>query len=420
MHLALYRLRRRADGWLASAGFAGILFFLPFASLNGQVPIVGSGGVVRIHNTDLAVLEAREERKDLPCAVAPEKPFLGFDLRMHAGYDVSIPLKELAGNENLLTILFRVTPLADPAGQKYFVQRIRVPAIEDDAKGDAMLQGGFDVGEGSYRVDWLMRDRAERVCAAFWEFEASLPGRDRQITLTIAPNTVEPVEVEQFREEPPVVRETAGGGLNVKILMNFAPQKTNASALRPLDTIALVSILRSITREPRIGKFSLVAFNLKEQKVVFRQDNVDRIDFPSLGQSLNSISPGTIDLSLLTQKHGETEFLSRLVSSEFERSSESRPDAFIFAGPKAMLDAKVPEETLRPIGDSAIPVFYMNYNLYPQANPWRDTIGHMVRSLKGYEYTISRPRDLWFAVTDLVNRVVKSRNEKQIASVSSN
>lgn len=61
----------------------------------------------------------------------------------------------------------------------------------------------------------------------------------------------------------------------------------------------------------------------------------------------------------------------------------------------------------------------MNYNLYPQANPWRDAIGHMVKALKGYEYTISRPRDMWIAVSDAVSRIVKSRNGKQVASVSS-
>jgi hypothetical protein len=42
-----------------------------------------------------------------------------------------------------------------------------------------------------------------------------------------------------------------------------------------------------------------------------------------------------------------------------------------------------------------------------------------VKFLKGYEYTITRPRDLWFAVADLVGKVVKRRNEKHVASVSS-
>ena len=74
----------------------------------------GPNGHVNIFNTDLAVFEAGEIRKDLACTVTPSKPVLGFDLRFHSGYDVTVPLKELAGSENSLNILFRVTP-AEPS-----------------------------------------------------------------------------------------------------------------------------------------------------------------------------------------------------------------------------------------------------------------------------------------------------------------
>ena len=71
--------------------------------------------------------------------------------------------------ENLLTILFRVLPAEHKDDPIYFVQRVRVPTIEEDAKGDAYLQGSFDLGQGDYHVDWLMRDRSERVCSSYWD-----------------------------------------------------------------------------------------------------------------------------------------------------------------------------------------------------------------------------------------------------------
>ena len=55
---------------------------------------------------------------------------------------------------------------------------------------------------------------------------------------------------------------------------------------------------------------------------------------------------------------------------------------------------------LATLGEVSFPLFYLNYNLYPRENPWRDAIGNAVRFFKGVEYTISRPRDLWFAVSD--------------------
>ncbi len=386
----------------------------------GQAQLAGAGGdSPHMLNTDLAVLEAQDVRKDLPCTVTPMKPVLGFDLRFHAGYEVNVPLKDLAGSENKLTILFRVTPdnHKEPA---YFVQHVRVPSIEDEARGDATLGGMFDLGEGNYHVDWLMRDRSERVCSFYWDSEAALPPKDRQIALEMPAGMVRHSQDEQFTEDPPVERtQSSGPPLNIKVLVNFAPQNFDSPALRPLDTLALVSILRRISREPQFGKFSLVAFNIQEQRVLYRQQSSERIDFPALGQALQSMKLGTVDLKRLAQKHGDTEFLTELIKKEM--GSDDHPDALVFAGPKVMLDAAVPQDTLTPLTtDLDYPVFYMNYNLNPQAVPWKDSISRAVKVFRGTEYTISRPRDLWFSVTEMVSRIVKSKHSRVMLPSGSN
>ena len=344
--------------------------FISTGLVHAQILMLGSGvtGKVHIFNTDMAVLEAGETRKDLVCTVNPTKPVLGFDLRFHAGYEVTIPLKELIGVENQLNILFRVAS-KNSDQPVYFAQHIHVPAIEEDAKGEAYLQGAFDVGEGEYHVDWLMRDRSEHVCSSYWDAEAAVAPKDRPMSLSIAPAAIQRADAEQFKEEPPVQRATSQPPLNVKLLVNFAPQNALSAALQPVDTSALVSILRSIFREPRIGKFSVVAFNMQEQKVVYRQEDADRIDFPALGQALTALNLGTVDLKRLSEKHGDTDFLTNLVRHEVSSNPQAHPDALIFAGPKVMLDANVPQESLKEAGDVDFPVFYMNYNLNPQATP---------------------------------------------------
>ena len=372
------------------------------------MPASGPGGIVRLFTSDAAILEAQEVRKDIPCTVTPVKPVLGFDLKFHAGYDVSIPLKELAGSDNQLTMVFRVSPENHHDEPVYFSQRWPVPMIDADAGGSAQLYGTFDVGEGKYHVDWLMRDRSERICSFNWDAEAQLPARDKQISLDIAPSVVQPAETEPFKPEAPVEREQNDGPLNVKVMVNFAPQDSLSATLQPLDTSALLSILRSIAREPRITRFSIVAFNMQEQRVIYRQESAAQIDFPALGQALRSLNLGTVDLKRLSQKHGDTEFLTSFISQEVTVEKE-QPDAVIFAGPKVMLDSAMPPDALKQIGDLKFPVFYMNYNLNPQANPWRDAIGNAVRHLKGMEFTISRPRDLFFAWTDIIGRIVKSK-----------
>ena len=113
----------------------------------------------KLLTSDAAVLETEDTKKDLPCTVTQIKPILGFDLRFHTGYDITVPLHELEGDGNQLTILFKVTSDAAKDSPIYFSQRYRCPKIDADARGDAYLQGGFDVGEGGYHVSWMMRDR---------------------------------------------------------------------------------------------------------------------------------------------------------------------------------------------------------------------------------------------------------------------
>ena len=69
-----------------------------------------------------------------------------------------------------------------------------------------------------------MRDRAERICSSNWDVEASLPAKDKQMALDIGPAKIQPVDHEPFKQEGPVERQQQDPPLNVKIVMNFAPQ----------------------------------------------------------------------------------------------------------------------------------------------------------------------------------------------------
>ena len=386
------------------AGLGVTLFVC--VEMPAQTLLSSGGGPVHLVGSDLAVLEAQDVRKEINCTVTPQKPTLGFDLRYHAGFSVTVPLKELAGDENSLTILFRVTSQSPSAQPVYFIQRYTVPSIVEDAGGDALLQGSLDLGEGKYHVDWMMRDRLQEVCSSYWDMEAALAAKDRDIKLDISAGAIEAAHIEQFTEEPPVARVLDKTPLKIKVLANFAPQNSGASTMRPQDTSALVSILRQLDREPQFGKYSLVAFNIQEQRVFYRQDSEGSIDFPALGEAVSTVKLGIVDAAKLQHKHGDTEFLTELIQKEM--SGDDHPDALIFAGPKVMLDASVPEEALKPLTDVDYPIFYMNYTLNPQETPWRDSIGRAIRLFRGTEFTITRPRDLWFSISDMISRIVKS------------
>jgi hypothetical protein len=408
----------RLEGASIRLAAAGLLLF-HCATVRAQSPLAGTGpeGGVWMLPTDWSVLETQDPRSDLPCSVDPVKPSVGFDFRFHSGYEVTVPLKELAGDENLLTMIFRVTPGNRKERPFYFAQRVRVPQIAPDASGNAYLQGAFNLGEGQYHVDWLMRDRTQRVCSSYWDAEALLGAKDKPLSLILAPGSVEATEAEDFKAEPPVARVRDLPPLDVKVLINFSPQDEHSMAFPPEEMEALVSILRGIDRQPRIGRFSVVAFNLQEQRVLYSQPYSQDIDFPALGKALRTLKLGTVDLKRLENKNGETEFLAGLIQQVVGK--DDHPDALVFAGPKALVGETVPRDSLEGVGEVEYPVFYLNYNLHPQSVPWRDAIGRAVKFFRGYEFTITRPKDLGVAMSEMVAKIVHSRDTRKTASLTS-
>jgi hypothetical protein len=81
--------------------------------------------------------------------------------------------------------------------------------------------------------------------------------------------------------------------------------------LRPEDAAILLSMLRGITRESHVSRFTLVAFNLREQKIVHRQDNAGKIQFGQLGKTLQSRTAGTVDYHLLQYPRSGDRFAGR-------------------------------------------------------------------------------------------------------------
>src|SRR3974390_532628 len=103
------------------------LFTASLVSAQELMSAGSPGGMVHLFTSDAAILESQEARKDLPCTVVPNKPVLGFDLKFHSGYEVSVPLRDLAGSENQLTMVFRVIPETHSDEGVYFYQRVSVP-----------------------------------------------------------------------------------------------------------------------------------------------------------------------------------------------------------------------------------------------------------------------------------------------------
>lgn len=395
---------------------AFFLLLVGHGVLNAQTVIPGSGvgGVVHLIHTDRAVLDTQESRNDLPCTVTTWKPVLGFDFRFHGGYEVSVPLVELGGPGSYLVVLFRIT--AEGGDPVHFMQRVAVPQVGEDARGEARFnfKGTFDLGEGRYHVDWLMRDRSERFCASFWDVTASLPARDRQFISTLPPGIVVASEIDSFHIEPPVQRVSTADGLELKILINWTPVYSRSFAMQEIDTDALLSALRVITRHAAVVSVSLTLFSTQEMRVVYRQPKTRQVDFRAIGDAIRSLNPGTVHVSAIATKHPERVFLTALILEELR--GDDYPDAIVFVSSRLTLEESIDEAALTEAGAPRFPIFYLAYSLYQETSYWNDAIGHAVRLFRGREYGVAQPRDLGNAVADIMSRALDAKKIRPAAA----
>jgi hypothetical protein len=198
--------------------------------------------------------------------------------------------------------------------------------------------------------------------------------------------------------------------------VNLSPANPQDGLLRSGDAAVLLSIVHSIADQPGIAVSGLVACNLWDQKILYRQERVDQIDFRTLERALQSPTAGTIDIRLLRDPQSETHFVTRLLTDQLGAQADP-PDAIVIVGAKVSLNRKIPLDSLRAKGSAMRPVFYFNYNSNPTEQPWSDTIGAALKAYKGATtYNIVSPRDLGVAMKELLARTVKSPKPKSVDS----
>ncbi len=379
----------------------------PAANAQDELRASEPGGVVLMPTTDLAVFESSENRTDLDCRVTPIKPELDFDLRFNAGYDVAMGMQQLAGDGDDLHILIRVTPIDLPENPHYFEDHVSVPAIDPNTRGEASITGGFDVGPGRYRVDWLVRDRSEHVCSSHWEIEARADDGLSDLPVALRSGEVAPHPKDLFAEQSQTRHDRDTRGLHITLLVNFSPADTGGSTMNPKALRAVVSILRSITRAPGISRFDLVAFSAQQSRVIYRGVNLSRIDFPALGKAIREVPMGTVEYSQLKDPDREPRFLGDLLAGELETGS-ANSDAIIVIGPRLDFDRRIPRQLPGNVGELKCPIFYLSYN-QDRANPWQDTIASVVKVHRGLEYSIAAPHDFERALQDMMFRIGKHK-----------
>ncbi len=346
-----------------------------------------------------AWFDAPRGPESLSCEARPIPPHLNFGFHFVSGYMGRLPLKGYEGSGHRFAILTRVTP--DDSGKpSYFSQLFYMPTLPGKTAANVEMDGAFFIGEGGYRVDWLIADRAGQVCRKSWHVTAKLSRGDRELSTSLPPGGVGPLRYEPWTGVPEKRLEEFPVARRMTVLLHVAPLSMRRLKLHPYDQTMLLSSLLSLLQRTPFTEIKLVAFSLDQQKEIFRQENLDGEGWDRLVKAVTNLDLVTVPVSVLQHRTGHVDVLKGLIAEELK--SERRADAVVFLGPAARQAEKLRFEDEEEAGKPDARFFYLQVKPeWNRGTEFPDVISNAVHALAGKTFHIYTPHDLFRAIRDL-------------------
>ena len=345
-------------------------------------------------------LEPRAGEKPLRCEVTPIKPSLNFGFRFQAGYVVRVPMNQFSGSGHGWAMLTRITPQGGGQQPVYLAGRVRLPSIPT-TKVDVEVGGGYLLGEGRYDVKWAMFDDADRVCRGSWHVDAKLGRRERQVNLSMPPDTVADFTL---RGRPDSRRGADDAApIRLTVLLNAAPLFPLRTRLRASDRVVLLGLLSSLLERVPARSVRLVVFNLDQQKTLLRQDAFAPNALGRVAQALNGTELGLVDYHVLQNRRGHVDFLAGLINQELR--AETPSDVVVFLGPETRFVDKLPPTALAEPAGAPPQFFDLQFKPYFRAGAsLPDSISLATARAKGKTIVIRTPADFAKAIEQIERR----------------
>jgi len=350
----------------------------------------------------------------LRCDIDKRKPLPDFTFHFDAGYRVTCSFWEFGGQSTHIDFFTRVTPeggapvwLATFGVFKGLSPGLILPDVgAGDSRTRFDVSGSFSVGEGRYRVDVLVVDERNRSRRGGWNIHVT-PRQQAKVPVVLAAHTVSPVEI------PKWAGPTTGGarGLRLTVLLDAAPVNPSALTLRAWDQALLLQLLSSLLRQTPCKSVRLVAFNLDQQREIFRADPFEPSGFDQLQQAFQQLELGFVSVQVLKKRQGWAEMLADLTNRELTAHEPS--DAVLFLGPETRFARKVPKELLKPRETPEPRFFYFEYrgSVYP------DSITYLTKSRHGSVWSFYDPHGLAQAIQKMLAQL-KPEGERAEAKPS--
>jgi hypothetical protein len=352
--------------------------------------------------------QEKEPGERLKCEIKGMRPFLDFAFRFEVGYIVRCPFRDFAELGSTVVAFVRITP--ENGTPLVLGESYRLPPVFDtpEAKSRAGLlkeelefSGGFAAGEGNYQVEVLVSDlKAARMCRKRWHVHLVRSSSEKKVPIAVSEHTAVPLTLLPWSG----TFDASGTGLRLTILLDAAPVNPNAQKLRAWDRSFLLSALSSVISQINCQSVRLVAFNMDQQKEVFRKERFDEPGFGELAQAMRSLELGKVSFQILERQQGYAGLLSRLANIEMTDSEPS--DAVIVLGPHTRFLDKPPQQLLPTRTAKAPRFFYLEYVPgWLLGREFPDVVEYVTKSLDGTNFKIHSPAELAHAMQKIAAQV---------------
>ncbi len=337
--------------------------------------------------------------------VRTTRPWLNYAFRFQAGYSIDIPLRQFVGTGNSIRVVAQVAP-ADGSGPPVcFVQSAELPEVPAGIKSEFHFAGGFFLGEGSYRIDLTVGDQRGRLSRQHLNITAVRKGRQREVPLRLEHGSIQAIYRLGWQPRP---SPDGRAPRRLTVFFHAASLYGPRSVFGFYDQGQLLSSLSSVLSEGAFDEVRLIAFNLDQQRELFRRDRFGVGDFHRLAETLPSVNRATIPVAALEQGPQHLGWLESLLRDGL--SAEPRPAAILFLGPEARDGTRW--KSLPCDSDRTGPrLFY--FQLRIDVNICRecvqrelpDTVERLVQGCSGEVYRIHNPAELAAAIQKLRDEV---------------
>lgn len=343
-----------------------------------------------LHPKVVQAFETAPTLPKVPCRVRALPPRPRFTFRLQAGYRAELPMRPHAGEKHVWTILTRITPQQPGAVPTYLGSEWPLPPVPATTKESAIVSGGYLLGEGEYRVEWLLLDDQGRACQDDWKVRVRRAEELRAGAEKQPPFSVRPLSSIRWDGN----HRTPDRPRRVTVLLHAAPVWPFSRALRDYDVGFLMGTLLTLLEQVPFTEVRLVAFNLDQLRVLYRSDQLGPEGFTELARAITGQELGTVDIDTLNQVEGHWTLLEQIVRGEQERQTPS--DLVLFVGPTLLRHIEKPPRTLREAlkENGGLPVLYLEHQSWYRGGSFPDVIAHLTRALGGRRLVFHNPRDL--------------------------